>query len=326
MRISSPVSYGSGAYIAHKSLESGIDNYKVSSFSPYWEYFPPAISYFRDKSADLIHAPVNHAVFSRLPNKPLISTFHGFVFDKSIYKYSSISQKIHYSTDLKWLTKKALKESNIVTCVSNYLAMKVKDELGYSGDIRTIYNGVNINNFFPKKLLENKKIKVLFCGDPSKKKGVGFIPSILDLVDQDIELIYTSGLRSNRVLINHPRANCLGSVPHNEMPSLYNQADIFLFPSIREGFGLAIAEAMACGLPIITSNCSALPELVDNNKGGYLCEVGDVEAFSERVKRLAQSPQLRKEMGQYNRIKAENFFALDRMVSSYKALFEEALS
>ena len=58
------------------------------------------------------------------------------------------------------------------------------------------------------------------------------------------------------------------------MPERYGSMDILLMPSVREGFGLSIAEAMACGLPVVATNCSAIPELIDDGKGGFLCPPG----------------------------------------------------
>ena len=90
--------------------------------------------------------------------------------------------------------------------------------------------------------------------------------------------------------------------------------------------GLAAAEAMSCGLPVVASNCSSLPELIDDGKGGFLCPVGDVEAFAEKINLLADSPKLRHEMGEYNRSKVEELFTVERMVNEYKDLFEQVLS
>jgi glycosyltransferase involved in cell wall biosynthesis len=109
------------------------------------------------------------------------------------------------------------------------------------------------------------------------------------------------------------------------MPSVYRMHDILLSPTVREGFGLAIAEAMACGLPVVASDCSAIPELIDHGKGGFLCPVGDVAAFAEKINILADSPRLRREMGEYNRTKIEKMFTVERMVNEYKDLFEEVL-
>lgn len=328
MKISSSIAYGSGAYIVHDMLASNLDNYTVYPYHPNWTYFPPAIHYFGDKSADLVHVPIDYAIFSRLPGKPLISTFHSFVLDEYLQPYLSLAQKIHYKTDLKWFTKEALKVSKVVTCVSHYLEGMIKKKLNYDKEIRVIPNGIDTKKFTPGEFRGNKigKIKVLFCGNLSRKKGIGFIPEILNHVSSNIELVYTAGLRGSNKFINHPRATSIGRIKYSDMPSLYNGVDILLFPTVREGFGLAAAEAMACGLPIVATDCSALPELVDNKKGGFLCLPGDAESFAEKINVLAESPGMRKEMGEYNRSKIEKEFTLDRMVNEYKNLFEEVLA
>jgi glycosyltransferase involved in cell wall biosynthesis len=82
---------------------------------------------------------------------------------------------------------------------------------------------------------------------------------------------------------------------------------------------------MACGLPVVASNASSLPELVTHEKGGYLCELGDAEAFASAIARLAESPARRHEMGEYNRTRIETEYTLERMVQAYQALFEEVL-
>ncbi len=97
-------------------------------------------------------------------------------------------------------------------------------------------------------------------------------------------------------------------------------------PTVREGFGMAVAEAMACGLPVVASDCSSIPELIDDGKGGYLCPVGDVKAFAEKINLLAESPNLRREMGEYNRTKVEKMFTLEKMAKGYQELFEEVLT
>jgi glycosyltransferase involved in cell wall biosynthesis len=101
--------------------------------------------------------------------------------------------------------------------------------------------------------------------------------------------------------------------------------DILLMPTVREGFSLSVLEAMASGLPVVASDCSSLPEQIDNGNGGFLCPVGDVNAFAEKINFLADSPKLRREMGEYNRAKVEKMFTLDRMVKEYQELFDEVL-
>jgi glycosyltransferase involved in cell wall biosynthesis len=65
--------------------------------------------------------------------------------------------------------------------------------------------------------------------------------------------------------------------------------------------------------------------LIDHGKGGFLCPLGDVKAFASAINLLAGSPGLRREIGQYNRVRVEEKFTLRRMVAEYQALFEEVL-
>ena len=87
--------------------------------------------------------------------------------------------------------------------------------------------------------------------------------------------------------------------------------------------GMAVAEAMACGLPVVASDCSSMPELVDDSKSGFLCPVGDTDAFADRINILAASEKLRHEMGDYNREKAIREFSIDKMVEGYERLFSK---
>ena len=328
MKIISPMATGSGACVIHQALANKIPNYHICGYNPYWTLFPPALPFLcrRQGIPDIIHTTPDYAAFFKRGKIPLIITFHNFVLDKEAVAHSTLLQRIHYQTDLRFFTRKALSAATVVTAVSQFTAKLVKKELGYRGNVQVIYNGVDTNTFFTKQKKETVLIKVLFSGNLTRRKGVDLLPLIADKLNANIEILYTTGLRTKKTLPAHPNLKNIGAVPYSYMPKVYQDADILLFPTVREGFGLAAAEAMACGLPVVASNCSAIPELIDNGKGGFLCPVGDVEAFAEKINLLADSPKLRREMGEYNRAKVEKMFTIDRMVSEYKDLFEQVLS
>ncbi|MEJ2730314.1 MAG: glycosyltransferase family 4 protein, partial [Deltaproteobacteria bacterium] len=100
---------------------------------------------------------------------------------------------------------------------------------------------------------------------------------------------------------------------------------MLLMPTVREGLSVAVLEAMSSGLPVVASNCSSLPEQIDEGKGGFLCPVGDVQAFAEKINLLADSPKLRRQMGEYNRSRIEKHFSIDKMIAGYEKLFNELL-
>lgn len=324
--IVSPLATGNGAYIVHKMLEQSIKDYQVMPYHPYRTLFPPSLwPLGRRLKPSIIHTTPDYAYFHKRKGVPQVLTFHNYVLDTFMRVYSSKLQNIHYQTDLKWFTKKAVNFADEITAVSQYTADLVQRELGVSKNIRVIYNGVDESAFVPS--LENKRtnggIKVLFSGNLSIRKGVQWLLPILNRLNSNITIVYTSGLRGSGALAEHPRLVNVGQVPYANMPELYQSVDMLLFPTVREGFGLAAAEAMACGLPVVATNCSSLPELIDTGKGGFLCGLGDVDGFAEKINLLAENEGLRKEMGEYNREKVERMFTLKRMAKEYQIVFEK---
>jgi glycosyltransferase involved in cell wall biosynthesis len=330
-QILSPMPRGNGAYIAHRLLEAKIKEYRVVAFSPRWTFFPFMLPIVNSlSSADLIHTTPDHAVLFCRKKIPLVVTFQNYVSDRAMRPYCNWYQKVHYATDLKLLTRMALKESHTVTAVSESTAQVVKQDLGLdqSFPIRVIYNGVNANHFIPDphKKHDRTVVRVLFSGNLTIRKGAHWLPRIAKYLNKNVTLFYTQGLRTRKSLPDLPNLRPVGVVPFEKMPHKYQQMDILLMPTVREGLSLAVLEAMACGLPVVAHNCSSLPEQIDYGKGGFLCPVGDVKALAEKINILAESPELRREMGEYNRIKVEEMFSLEKMAKGYRKLFEEVLT
>ncbi|MRR16562.1 MAG: glycosyltransferase family 1 protein [Deltaproteobacteria bacterium] len=328
-RIISPMGTGNGAFVVHKLLEKKIPGYRVVQYNPYRTLFPPSLfPVGRSGHAGLIHAAPDYAYFFARNDVPLILTFHNYVLDRFMRGYSSVAQNIHYQTDLKAFTRMAVRKAHTLTAVSRFTAELVRSDMKLTDNIRVIYNGIDDEVFVPKKTPTSAKttIKVLFSGNLSQRKGAQWLVPIAEKLGQNIKIIYTSGLQPKGFLSNQANLQCLGAVPYNQMPGVYQDADILLFPTVREGFGLAAAEAMSCGLPVVATDCSSLPELIDEGKGGFLCPVGDVNAFAEKIRFLAENSRLRREMGEYNRAKVEKMFTLNRMIAEYRNLFEEILS
>ena len=112
-----------------------------------------------------------------------------------------------------------------------------------------------------------------------------------------------------------------GFVADGDLPALYNLADLFVFPSLYEGFGLPPLEAMACGTPVITSNASSLPEVV--GQAGLMVEATDVEALAEAMKRVLEDDALREGMIAKGLEQAREFTwegAAAKLLSLYQAI------
>lgn len=328
-RVVSTMPMGSGAHVVHQYLERHLKGYRLIGYHPNWTLLPFALPLvFPIKEADLIHTTPDYAIFFYRKSVPMVLTFHNYVLDRWMRKYSSRAQRIHYSTDLRLLTKLALQKTHTVTAVSHFTARLVHQDLNINKPIRVIYNGIDVNCFRPRHSRSSayKEIRVLFSGNLIQRKGAHWLSSIAKKLQKNIRIFYTQGLRTRSSLAHHPKLEPVGSVSFEKMPNRYSQMDILLLPTVREGLSLSILEAMACGLPVVASDCSSLPEQIDEGLGGFLCPVGDVNAFAEKINLLADSPQLRREMGAYNRSKVEKLFSIERMVKQYQDLFDEVLS
>lgn len=96
-----------------------------------------------------------------------------------------------------------------------------------------------------------------------------------------------------------------GYIPHADLPAIYNGAQAFLYPSLRESFGIPILEAMACGIPVITSNTSAIPEIA--GKHAILIDPCDANAIASQLLKLEQDVSYRNFQIQYGLERVKQF-------------------
>jgi glycosyltransferase involved in cell wall biosynthesis len=110
----------------------------------------------------------------------------------------------------------------------------------------------------------------------------------------------------------------LGFVAEDELPLWYNAARLFAFPSLYEGFGLPVLEAMACGTPVITSTAASLPEVA--GQAAVLVAPQDIDLLAQEMERVLDDAKLRTEMRAAGRIQASRFSwraMTDQTVASY---------
>jgi glycosyltransferase involved in cell wall biosynthesis len=109
-------------------------------------------------------------------------------------------------------------------------------------------------------------------------------------------------------------------VPDDELPAYYGLADIFVLPSLLEGFGIPIAEALACGTPAVVTSAGASAETA--GPGALVVPPADAPALAAAIQRLLDSPQERHRLAQAGRAWVEQRYSLDAMISAYEQVYQ----
>lgn len=120
-----------------------------------------------------------------------------------------------------------------------------------------------------------------------------------------------------------PHVRFTGFVAEEDLPALYNGADLFVFPSLCEGFGLPVLEAMACGTPVVTSNTSSLPEVAGD--AALLVDPTDVAAITEAMERVLSDPVLAADLRARGLARASQF-SWERTARETLAVYERVLA
>ena len=119
------------------------------------------------------------------------------------------------------------------------------------------------------------------------------------------------------------RVHFTGYVAQEDLPLLYNLASLFVYPTFYEGFGLPVLEAMACGVPVITSEIASLPEIV--GEAGLLVQPGDQHALSDAIKKVLGDPAYRDKLIRDGLIRAK-LFSWERTAQLTKQVYQHVLA
>lgn len=257
---------------------------------------------------------------------PVVSTVHHVVHDPGLRPFKQPLQALYHAVWIRHVEAANLQAASHVVAVSNYTAQAAHRAFGIAR-LDVIYNGVDTGFFSPiPRENPNNPFRLLFVGNWNRRKGVDLLAPIMRALGNDFQLIYTAdrhGVHEQFPL--PPNSRCLGHLTLERLREAYQSADALLFPSRLEGFGLAVAEAMACGLPVIAAATSSLPELVEHNHTGLLCPMDDVGAFVAAAQRLAADRALWQAMRQAARQRAVELFDEKRQVARWLDLYRSVI-
>jgi glycosyltransferase involved in cell wall biosynthesis len=302
-------------------------NFKIRSLSARsyftWEQFtlPGAV---KEDRLDFLHSTCNTSAL-RLP-VPMMLTLHDIIYlEKTDFKGTAYQN--FGNLYRKFVVPKIVDKSKLIITVSNYEREVILNRLNLPEEkVMVIYNAVSpkFNTSYPSEQLDRFRKDhhlpgdfILFLGNTAPKKNTvnvikayieykEAIPEGLPLVILDydkklvFELLAKLGKQQFEKDFIFP-----GYIASEEMPLLYNISRLFLYPSLRESFGLPLLEAMACGVPVITSNTSSMPEIASD--AALFVDPLDYQQIKDRIIEVLNDKELESQLKEKGLKRAANF-------------------
>ncbi|MEO6228735.1 MAG: glycosyltransferase family 4 protein [Ferruginibacter sp.] len=196
-----------------------------------------------------------------------------------------------------------LKLADKIFVASTFTANSLKDYPGVLPPIKVIpYGFPTVSNQIKNYPgFENgRPLKLLFVGSLSQRKGIADLFSVVNDLEAKVTLTLVGSKTTNvcealeKELQKHVY---IPTLPHSEILKLMREHDVFVFPSLFEGFGLVITEAMSQGTPVITTDRTAGPDIIENGKNGWLIEAGSTIALKNAIADILQNPAIVAEVG-----------------------------
>ena len=259
---------------------------------------------------------------------PLVVTLHSCVHDPALQPYKSPLQHLYHRT---WIWRREgdmLRRAHAVTAVSRYTSDRAAAVFGRT-DILPIHNWIETSSFrSDDRPTPHSPFRLLYVGNMNRRKGADLLPEIMHRLGGDFELRYTG--RADEFwdagqippnMISLGRLHGTGS-----LVAAYRESDALLFPTRLEGLPLTVLEALACGRPVISTDGSSLPEVVEHNVTGVLCPVDDIGAFVAAARALRDEPEMWRRMCIAARERADSQFGEEQAMDLYARLYLRLLA
>ncbi len=267
-----------------------------------------------------------HGLNQRLPEwrlRRMVSTFHDLFVMTGEYSTPEFRRRFTEQA------RHAASRSDLIITVSAFTASQVSALLGVeSSRIRVIHHGVRMPSSAPSD--EEREDVVLTVGAVQVRKNIARLVEAFERLPNSWRLVLAGGQGYGFDAIRQriersparARIQISGYVDQAALESLYSRARILAFPSLDEGFGIPVLEAMAWGVPVLTSNRSALPEVA--GAAALLVDPLDTEQISTALSELAENGELRRRLALAGRERAKRFRWEDAVVRTWKVYQELA--
>ena len=223
-----------------------------------------------------------------------------------IHLHGSTFESFYFNNNklIKKLIVNCFNSADAVIVLSNSWKKFIK-KISSNKKIFIIYNGANLKRFV-KKEGEKNKINITFMGRLGQRKGTydllqAFVKSTSTIpTNTHLTLGGDGDIKKIKDIISKQkikRVHVPGWLCGKEKIKAFNECDIYVLPSYNEGLPGSILEAMAVGVPIISTPVGGIPEAVIDNKNGFLIQPGDIEHLANRLTLLCTNNELRQQMG-----------------------------
>lgn len=167
--------------------------------------------------------------------------------------------------------------------------------------------GVDVDLFRPRPRSDDGTFRVLFVGQITQRKGVSYLLEAFRLARIPRSELVLAGAPygTTRPWAGTAAVRHAPAVAQSQLPAVYAAADVYVMPSIVEGSCLTALEAMASGLPVVVSENTGTPDVIDEGREGHVVPIRDAEAIAERLRELHADPDRRRQMGAAARQRAE---------------------
>ena len=300
-----------------------------------WEQIVLPI-YSRKDRLDLFHY-TDHALSLLSRKCPIIITVH----DIAYIRFPDLLNKAR-QVYKKYILMESIKRASIIIADSYSTKRDIVEFFGINGKkIKVVHLGVesrfrpvsNVEEYRLKNNLPSKMILNVGTLEP-RKNVVTLMKAFKKLMEKDVDgyklvIAGDKGWLYEQIFNEVEHSDLkkeilfLGVVKDEDLPMLYNCADIFVYPSLYEGFGLPPLEAMACGVPVITSNISSLPEVVGD--AGIMVDPTDVNSLCEAMHSVLTNKKLWQHMSNKG-LERSKLFSWDNTVKQILKIYDEALS
>lgn len=323
---------GTGTDVFTERLCKGL---RASGFRAEVAWLPPRAEYFPwtvpvpevPRWVNIVHTNTWLHLRFVPTHLPVLATMHLCVHDPSLKRFKSPAQDLYHRHWVRPLEAAMLRRAACVVGVSNYTARKTQ-EVFNRDDVSVIHNGIPVTDdeaLGHRGSQPHSPFRLLYVGNWSRRKGVDLLGPIMDSLGEGFELWYTADSKNAHKRASLPgNCRCIGRLNCEQLEKVYREVDALLFPTRLEGFGLVAAEALMAGLPVVTSNCSSLPEIVQNGRSGILCQSGDAADFVRAIK-IVSDAKVWPSMAAGARRFAKKEFDLGRMIEKYVQRYERIL-